>query len=103
MSFKLPFSSRLQHLIQVFQLTDKFWVRHAGKDFKRKENAIAFYRRWNQQIKQEISQNKLLVYRVTEGWEPLCRFLHVPVPPESFPTSNTRKEFKIKNQQRLGI
>lgn len=103
MSVKLPFSSRLQHLIQVFQLTNKFWVRHAGKDFKRKERALDFYRRWNQQIKQEIPENKLLVYRVTEGWAPLCQFLSVPVPDESFPTSNNRTVFKLKNQQLLRL
>eukprot|EP00913_Durusdinium_trenchii_P013055 g12255.t1 len=37
---------------------------------------------------------KLLVFDVKEGWEPLCKFLGVPVPDEPFPNVNDREEIK---------
>ncbi len=101
MSFRLPFSRRLRNLIQVFQLTHKFWVHHAGRKYKQKDIAIAFYQRWNEQIQLEIPANRLLVYQVQEGWEPLCDFLEQPVPEEPFPKANQRSEFKAKNKELL--
>lgn len=44
-------------------------------------------------VKATIPSSQLLVYRVTEGWEPLCAFLGVPVPQEPFPRTNNRSEF----------
>ncbi|KAL3482115.1 hypothetical protein BJX99DRAFT_217391 [Aspergillus californicus] len=32
---------------------------------------------------------RLLVWQVQDGWEPLCRFLDKPVPEEEFPSGNT--------------
>ena len=40
-----------------------------------------------------IPADRLLVYQVKEGWGPLCAYLDVPVPDESFPRSNDRGEF----------
>ena len=36
---------------------------------------------------------RLLVFNVAEGWEPLCRFLEKPVPATPFPRSHSRDEF----------
>ena len=33
------------------------------------------------------------MWSVTEGWEPLCEFLEVPVPDVPFPHVNDSKEF----------
>jgi hypothetical protein len=35
-----------------------------------------------------VPADRLLDYRVQEGWEPLCRFLDVKVPDEPFPRVN---------------
>ena len=101
MSFRMPFSVRLRHLVQVFQLTNKFWTRQAGPKFKQKQNALTFYRRWNEQMIHEIPEERLLVYQISEGWEPLCTFLSVAVPNEPFPHANIRSEFKDKNKKLL--
>jgi hypothetical protein len=37
---------------------------------------------------------RLLVYEVREGWEPLCRFLGVDVPDALFPRLNDRLAFQ---------
>jgi hypothetical protein len=44
-------------------------------------------------VKAAIPANRLLVYQVKEGWEPLCAFLGVAVPDEPFPRTNDRGEF----------
>ncbi|MEZ5365465.1 MAG: sulfotransferase [Bryobacterales bacterium] len=47
----------------------------------------------NQAVQAAIPAERLLVYEVKEGWEPLCAFLGVDVPDEPFPRTNSRKEF----------
>ena len=61
------------------------------------EHAMAVYRAHTEDVKREIPADRLLVYDVAEGWEPLCRFLEVPVPDTPFPHTNTAAEF----QQRI--
>jgi len=46
------------------------------------------YRRHNTYVKDLIPAENLLVYEVTEGWEPLCKFLNKEVPDRSFPMTN---------------
>ena len=40
-----------------------------------------------------ISPDRLLLFEVTDGWEPLCDFLDVPVPDQIFPRSNNLDAF----------
>jgi len=47
----------------------------------------------NRAVREVIPEEKLLVFQVKEGWEPLCKFLNVPVPDEPFPRTNNREEF----------
>jgi hypothetical protein len=39
-----------------------------------------------------IPKERLLVYRIEQGWKPLCEFLGVPVPDTPFPRANARAE-----------
>ena len=43
------------------------------------ERAVRSYERHNQAVRDFIPGDRLLEYDVREGWEPLCRFLDVPV------------------------
>lgn len=54
------------------------------------------FTRWNEEVKQYVPAEKLLVYEVKDGWEPLCKFLHVPVPDIPFPKSNDSDSFQKK-------
>jgi hypothetical protein len=49
--------------------------------------------RHNEEVKASIPPERLLVWSVTEGWEPLCEFLEVPIPGVPVPHINDRKEF----------
>lgn len=68
-----------------------------------REHVIAVYKAHNAAVKRAIPAEKLLVYDVGQGWEPLCRFLGVPVPATPFPHTNTSQEFRSRldsNQKR---
>jgi len=56
------------------------------------ETAVRFFNDWNALVKKEIPADKLLVFEVRSGWEPLCKFLGVPVPDEPFPNANDTAE-----------
>jgi hypothetical protein len=47
----------------------------------------------NEAVKAAIPAERLLLFQVKEGWDPLCEFLGVPVPEEPFPRRNDRAEF----------
>ena len=66
------------------------------KDYKPHINdrdcMIDYYQRREAEIKAELPADKLLVFDVKEGWEPLCKFLEVDVPDDDFPRVNSRDE-----------
>jgi hypothetical protein len=51
-------------------------------------------------VRQTIAPERLLVFQAADGWEPLCRFLAVPIPDEPYPHSNSTDEFKQKQEER---
>lgn len=46
------------------------------------------YDKHNAHVQELVPKDQLLIYDVREGWEPLCKFLQVPVPSEEFPRLN---------------
>ena len=58
-----------------------------------KDAVIARYENHIDSVRKNISAERLLVYQVTEGWGPLCKFLGVPEPDENFPKLNNVKDF----------
>lgn len=49
--------------------------------------------RYHEQVKATVPADRLLVWSVRDGWEPLCDFLGVSVPEMPFPHLNDSKEF----------
>jgi hypothetical protein len=76
----------------IFETMDKLLVKGVFGGLDR-EQAVAAYRRNNEKVRATIPAERLLVFTPTDGWEPLCRFLDVPVPADDFPRSNAREEF----------
>jgi len=56
-----------------------------------KNSVVAAYERHNAEVQDTIPSQRLLVYDVRQGWEPLCSFLGVPQPDIPFPHSHARK------------
>jgi hypothetical protein len=48
-------------------------------------HATRVFEAHNRSVIDAVPASRLLVYRPGDGWEPLCRFLDVPVPDEAFP------------------
>ncbi len=62
-----------------------------------------WYRAYNQKVIDTIPAERLLVFHPEEGWEPLCAFLGVPVPPEPFPRVNSRDELGGASDEQGGL
>ena len=63
---------------------------------------------WNahiEEVKAGLPSERLLVFEVKEGWEPLCEFLGKPVPDTPFPRVNDAEQFHkmIKGMQHLAF
>lgn len=63
--------------------------------------AIAAFERHNAKVQEEIDEGRLLVFRVSDGWEPLCEFLGCPVPDVPFPHANERSQFHRNTWRQL--
>ncbi len=49
--------------------------------------------RHNEEVRQTVPPERLLVWSVSDGWDPLCEFLELPVPSTPFPHVNDGDEF----------
>ena len=47
-----------------------------------------------EEVKRNIPAERLLIYQVSDGWEPLCDFLGLDVPDAPFPQVNSTDEFR---------
>jgi hypothetical protein len=63
--------------------------------FEDKEFSQAIFQAHNDEVRRTVPAEKLLVFDVREGWEPLCHFLAAPVPSGvPFPQVNDTAEFR---------
>ncbi len=58
-----------------------------------RETMIELFRTHSAAVRAEVPPERLLVYRVSQGWGPLCAFLGVPVPEADFPRLNNAEAF----------
>ena len=70
------------------------WQRSLKGTMVAKDKAIAQYEAHLKEVKAKVPSDKLLDYSVSQGWDPLCEFLEVPVPDTEFPNVNDTIEFK---------
>jgi len=78
-------SSLKRRLILEHVFEGKYWD---------KAHTIQIYEKHVRDVVELVPAGRLLQYRVTEGWEPLCHFLEVPVPDAPFPHRNERTDFR---------
>jgi hypothetical protein len=70
-------------------------ISFAGQPITR-DHAIATYEANVAAVKATVSPERLLVFKIGDGWEPLCAHLDLPVPDVPFPRRNNTEEFKAK-------
>ncbi|TVY60581.1 hypothetical protein Focb16_v003168 [Fusarium oxysporum f. sp. cubense] len=66
-----------------------------------RNNARVVYERHYRQLREVVPPEKLLVYRMGEGWEPMCGFLDKPVPDVEFPWINEAAALKAKISKKI--
>jgi Sulfotransferase domain len=101
--------SVIHHLSEARTVVDPLWQRYVklmthmnwkegvgalAGDTSTIEGLIAAMERWNEAVKATVPAERLLVWNPSEGWEPLCEFLEVAVPPEPLPRLNDTVSFR---------
>lgn len=59
-----------------------------------KPGGMAWYERYNAEVRAEIPAERLVEWKAADGWGPLCDALGLPVPDEPFPRVNSSEEFQ---------
>lgn len=70
------------------------WQRSHRGTMNDRAKAIAHYRQHVEEVKSIVPAERLLIFSVDQGWEPLCGFLGVPAPAGAFPNVNDRAAIK---------
>jgi hypothetical protein len=77
------------------ELMKEMWQRSGlldGEDTSAEWMSAAM-ERYHEEVQRAVPADRLLVWSVSDGWEPLCEFLELPVPEMPFPHLNDSKEF----------
>lgn len=82
-------------------LDGAIWEGAFGGRFEDRAHAIRTFEAHTAAVERTIAPDRLLVFDVRQGWEPLCAFLGVPVPDEPFPHLNDGDEFERRVRERL--
>ena len=61
------------------------------KGLKKDDEIKKEFLKWNQSVIDYVPKDRLLVYRVKDGWDPLCEFLELPKPDIPFFHKNKTK------------
>jgi len=78
----------------VFQLLDRYLFGQFFKGtFLDKEKTLSLVNAYLDEINAIIPADKMLIYEISEGWQPLCDFLELRVPEIEFPYKNKREDF----------
>lgn len=64
--------------------------------FNDEKYAKKVYREHIEYVTASVNPGNLLKMNVSEGWEPLCKFLGVEIPDTDFPLTNTKEKYKKK-------
>jgi hypothetical protein len=65
------------------------------------ESAKSAFSAHTERVKAGVAPERLLVWEVSQGWEPLCHALGLPVPDEPFPRTNSTAEFKARPRRSI--
>ena len=70
------------------------WQRNHKGSMTDRAKAIAHYEQHIADVKAAVPAERLLIFKVDEGWAPLCKFLDVAVPDGPFPNVNDRAQIQ---------
>lgn len=65
-----------------------------------RDEAMAGYERWLDEVRAEIAPDRLIEWQPGDGWDPICRALGMPVPDRPFPHENSTADYLARNERR---
>lgn len=81
----------LPPIAKAASMVDKpVWEEIFDGRFEDRVYAIQVFKDWISEVKRNIPAERLLIFDVKDGWEPLCSFLGVSIPDSPFPHVNDR-------------
>ncbi|CAH0054343.1 unnamed protein product [Clonostachys solani] len=82
-----------------YPMLKKFFDTFFEGDFPNKGKEV--FQKHYAQVRSLVPKDRLLEYRVQDGWEPLCKFLDQPIPKECpFPNVNDNSDFVTRSRRR---
>ena len=82
-------------VVGTVRLADRLvWEGTFDGRFEDRAYAMGLFERRNEAVRQRVPPGRLLIFDVREGWAPLCDFLGVEVPDETFPRLNEAREMR---------
>ena len=81
------------YVFDLFDTMNDLVIKQTFDDFTDRDSSISAYRLNNEKVRDTIPAERLLVFNVADGWEPLCHFLELPVPDSAFPHRHPKREF----------
>ncbi|KAI8332015.1 P-loop containing nucleoside triphosphate hydrolase protein [Chlamydoabsidia padenii] len=70
------------------------WMEKDMTKINDKEFLCRYFNDHIEEVKRTIPADRLLVYELGSGWEPLCKFLGKEIPDEPYPRTNDVESFK---------
>ncbi|RKU41355.1 hypothetical protein DL546_001862 [Coniochaeta pulveracea] len=82
-----------------YPMLKKFFDTFFEGDFPNRGKDV--FKRHYQEVRELVPKERLLEYRITDGWGPLCEFLGEKVPDsQPFPNVNDNKDFVSRSRRR---
>ena len=79
--------------IQMIEKT--VWENELNGRFQDREETKKVFLQRIEAVKTKIPRERLLVHEAKDGWDPLCRFLDVPVPDHDYPWVNEGRQIRM--------
>jgi len=70
-----------------FQVKDSLWTK---KIIVNEQVSRMMYRKHNSYVRNNAPKDKLLIWKLSDGWKPICEFLNLPVPDIPYPHNNKK-------------
>ena len=102
--FKEKFIMWSGGFLEFEELREKYFLKSLGQPMEvlQRDDEILkkCFEEYNDEVRRSVPKERLLEFNAKDGWEPLCRFLDLPIPDYPFPSVNNTKDF---NQEMRSI
>jgi len=93
-------NSRQAEMKEWFDMVVAMFEARFTTDLHNRDACVPAYERHNADVIARVPADRLLVWTATDGWEPICNALGLPIPAEPFPLTNTTEEFQARHAER---